>query len=699
MNSITCASKTYRSSNLQYFQLWWSKYSSTAAPSKETIKIPNRKHRGPTDILKALETTVSYDFTGPAYKFFDDPFLAPYNDRQARMYSLAKSAGQKAGTWVRDQHPELFTQVISDPPVMSYMPSPPINGDNANEEMLLQKIHDSKVSDAIKVYELMQEKKMDIRQETQLALLELLCFYNCEDDTPMENSAERYYGHTSRQGDPTINHWKNHPLVDSLFSSLKSLGSAPYCALICGLYMYGAKVEGDKLVEEAKEKKIKLDINAYNFIIKRTISIYDKVDVKWQLVQNILKEINAAGLKPNLGTLCYSIDAVSRMGMPQRYQILLQLVAEFKKAGVTPSIGVYGMIARGLVGRTRPDANLAVFLPSILESLKGKELVAEHPSDLLFFDWILKCCAVMEDLPSAINGLELFLHSRNRELLDGYRSTSFFNNFFHVLSKKADFPTLIKYYNLLVPHAHTPSPLFYQVLFDACDVHAEIKSFPTYWNHYMSSGSFNEETLLKMLEVAVNLTGLPDPEAIEMRKVVSESAVNLFLFKMEKEKDNVFVSIPLTHEMCDYLLHLFARGCQWRTIQTCLKFMHEKDFIPDEKAVSEILDSCYDHANPNMAVWVLKFCNKSFSGMESFGRKLELREVASKIMKADFLNDDLKKELQSEFEDSSSSSDSSTSDSESSDSDDFSDSEQDISVPRKPKPDVVKPDIKKIVEK
>lgn len=78
---------------------------------------------------------------------------------------------------------------------------------------------------------------------------------------------------------------RNHPLVDTLFSSLKSLGSAPYSALICGLYMHGAKAEGDKLVEEAREQKLKLDINAYNFMIRRTISIYDKVDVKWELLQ------------------------------------------------------------------------------------------------------------------------------------------------------------------------------------------------------------------------------------------------------------------------------------------------------------------------------------------------------------------------------------------------------------------------------
>lgn len=48
------------------------------------------------------------------------------------------------------------------------MPPQPINGDTVSEEMLLQKICDSKVSDAVKVYELMQEKKM--------GMLSMCCF-------------------------------------------------------------------------------------------------------------------------------------------------------------------------------------------------------------------------------------------------------------------------------------------------------------------------------------------------------------------------------------------------------------------------------------------------------------------------------------------------------------------------------------------
>lgn len=78
---------------------------------------------------------------------------------------------------------------------------------------------------------------------------------------------------------------RKDPLVDSLFSTLKHLGSAPYSALISGMYMHGAKAEGDELVKEAREQNIQLDINAYNNIIKRTISVYDKVDAKWENLQ------------------------------------------------------------------------------------------------------------------------------------------------------------------------------------------------------------------------------------------------------------------------------------------------------------------------------------------------------------------------------------------------------------------------------
>ncbi|KAL1436534.1 hypothetical protein MTO96_049632 [Rhipicephalus appendiculatus] len=49
----------------------------TDGSGKQTIVIPKRIPRGPTDILKALASTVQRDFTAPHYKYHDDPFFIP----------------------------------------------------------------------------------------------------------------------------------------------------------------------------------------------------------------------------------------------------------------------------------------------------------------------------------------------------------------------------------------------------------------------------------------------------------------------------------------------------------------------------------------------------------------------------------------------------------------------------------------------
>lgn len=697
MNSINALGKAYRSSNAHYLQLYWLKFSSSAAVATTTdsnIKIPNRIPRGPTDILKALEKTVNYDLTGPSYKFFDDPNLAPYHDRQGRLYSLAKNAGKKAARWVRNEHPELFTQVISEPPVMSYMPSTPITAETANEDLLFQTICDGKVSDAIKIYELMQEKNVDVAQDLQLSLLELLCFYNCEDPIPMDNEAERYYGQKFKK-DQNINSWKDHPLVKTLFESLKPLGSAPYSALICGLYENGAKPEGDKLVEEAKQNNITLDVNAYNSIITRSITVYEKHDVKRDTLLDVLKEMDLKGVKPNLGTLNATMDVISRLGFRDKYNFTIQLMAEFNRQGVKPSLGTYAYVIRGLVGRNKPDPNLIIFVSSILKTLKGQTLEAKDASDLLFFEWVMKACAQCDNLSCAIECLELFMHSKNRMLLNGFKTNNFYNNFFQVLTVKADFETLVKYYKLLCPHAHTASPELYSTLFEACDLNCAIREVPELWKHYLGTGSLNEETLLKMFDVAKNVSALPDPASLEIRPVLGELSENFLTYKINAESQRVFEKVPLTTEMCNSLLVLLARGPHWSGVQTCLKHMSGKSMWPEKEALTQVLESCFANDNPSMAVAVIKYCHSNY------GPKLELQSVASKFLKTDFLDQKLKDEIKEVFDDDSSSSSdgSSESDSSGSDSDDDSSESEDISVPKKTKPAVPKPDITKVTMK
>ncbi|RXG51517.1 Protein PTCD3-like protein, mitochondrial [Armadillidium vulgare] len=77
--------------------------------------IPVRIKRGPTDILKALATTVGRDPTAPAYKFHDDPYLYPFSHGEKKQYALSKESGRKAAKWIKDKYPHIFIHNPDDP--------------------------------------------------------------------------------------------------------------------------------------------------------------------------------------------------------------------------------------------------------------------------------------------------------------------------------------------------------------------------------------------------------------------------------------------------------------------------------------------------------------------------------------------------------------------------------------------------------
>lgn len=174
----------------------------------------------------------------------------------------------------------------------------------------------------------------------------------------------------------------------------------------------------------------------------------------------------------------------------------------------------------------------------------------------------------------------------------------------------------------------------------------------------------------------------------------------------------------ITPDMCNFIMILVARGCQWRSLQSCLKWMADQSHGPEPKTIQQIMDSCYAHDNPNVAVvsiaavwypllqgkrhyifsigstcdvqftasyllqWVLKFCHSAFP---AYRADLGLEKMASNFLKSDFLTEDLKRDIKEVYDDSTSSSESSSSESES-DSDSSSDSE-DLSIPKKNKTD------------
>lgn len=87
---------------------WSCRRLASVTSGSEEIVIPNRVHRSPTDILRALSQTVGVDPTAAHYKYHDDPFLIPTSNSTKRNYALAKESGKKSAKWIIQENRELF---------------------------------------------------------------------------------------------------------------------------------------------------------------------------------------------------------------------------------------------------------------------------------------------------------------------------------------------------------------------------------------------------------------------------------------------------------------------------------------------------------------------------------------------------------------------------------------------------------------
>lgn len=173
-----------------------SKKSLSTAPSanQDEVVIPKRIHRGPTDILRALESTIGRDPTASHYKYHDDPYLIPMSNLGKRTFAMAQESGRKAAQWVQQQHPELFQHRDMDPVIEAFVPKIVYDENSqVTEDDLKKVIGDVAVNDAMLVYKLLNDKGVAVSAESKQSLLELLCYYNHEETLSDDLVEERWF--------------------------------------------------------------------------------------------------------------------------------------------------------------------------------------------------------------------------------------------------------------------------------------------------------------------------------------------------------------------------------------------------------------------------------------------------------------------------------------------------------------------------
>ena len=95
--------------------------------------------------------------TAAEFKYMDDPYLIPQNMLTKKSYALAQEAGRKAARWIREEHSGLFEHKVADPFITAFAPLEKLTENTKpTEELLISMIKTIRVSDAIKVYQLLE---------------------------------------------------------------------------------------------------------------------------------------------------------------------------------------------------------------------------------------------------------------------------------------------------------------------------------------------------------------------------------------------------------------------------------------------------------------------------------------------------------------------------------------------------------------
>lgn len=509
MNSLA------RLSRRKLYQELMVRLQSTTATSASSsdIHVPNRIERSPTDILKALESTISRDYTAPHYKFHDDPYLMPLSQIQHRSYALAKESGKKTAMWVCQEHRDLFQHKVADPEIKAFVP-PPIYTEESKvtEETLLYEISNGHVSNSITIYDLL---KGEITVPTKQALLELLCFYNNTKQTSDELLESRWYRFNQKHNK---NVWINYPQIDILFNFLKeqeSTAAAAYTAMICGLAKHFSLDKAWHLYDESQGKNIALSIDGYNALMSLIPMLKQGDDKSKSLVMDIYRAIAANGITPNICTFNAALNVATVMKTNRTVlDFTRNILADITKFKLKPSLTTYYYMLR-ILSRFG-DASYNSFT-KILESLKGETITFQDEKDFNFFVTAMEMASQQfcnRQAGEMVN--ELLLSSENYKFIgDNFREHVYYRMYLELILATEEFDTFFKLYNKLVPHVTIPEPAVMSAILEALKLHpaqTATQYIPKLWSHMVMFGHLDREELLENILhlLSVHCKSAPD---------------------------------------------------------------------------------------------------------------------------------------------------------------------------------------------
>ncbi|CAG2113807.1 unnamed protein product, partial [Medioppia subpectinata] len=510
----------------------------------EVIQIPKRIERGPTDILKALAEVTGKDFSGPDYRYIDDPFLTPLSNHQKRLFSLSRESGRRAANYVFEEFPELFYRDVSEPKVEAFTYKEVYDESTEVDETDLKKcIARKEVKHSITCYKNMTTAEKTISAETLQKLLELVSFYNCEEPPDLEFIVEKAFNNDTTT--PRVL-WKDNGFAEQLFESMDEKTSEIYCALIQGLAKHSAPQKAYQCYQEMIEKGFKLNTETFNSILRVTPLLRESTETRWLFIEEVLNSMKANAIKPNLQTLNSILEVVTRFGSTRYAQNLAKktLVEMITILGIEPSLATYYHLLNIFDRDKSPNRHI---LYDIMDRIENKKFIIQDTKDVNFFTRAMNVCQYkLMDISLAYRVHDLVSNGNNAKLLGNILSESNYHQMlFRLLSTSEDIKVFMQYYEKYVPNVYIPEPLVFGDIFRMIELFDAFDYLPTIWEDLKR---FEYISQIKLMEDYFYLISKPvaDTQIQERHKHMVIEGLQIIKDRVENQEkhDHVVINYP-----------------------------------------------------------------------------------------------------------------------------------------------------------
>lgn len=404
--------------------------------------------------------------------------------------------------------------------------------------------------------------------------------------------------------------WKNSDVAEQCFHEIEPKEPRTYSCIIRAMCKYYQVEKANAIFNDCMTKNVPLDVEAYNSIIGIGGMLKESADLLWTFVKNHLTLMKERNVEPNLGTLNACLHTISQMGVNNARDFALQVMAEFKKIGIEPSLGSYMYILQIFC---RDRNQVSHVLIDIMNEIEGKEFEIQDIRDTHFFVTAMEICRhhlFSVDLAKRVNAL---LHTgENYNLIgDSYKESNYYRYYFSLLLQTEPLETFMNdYYFPLVPHVYIPEPSVFEELLRSIEENAAIEHIPLIWSHMICFEHVTRENLLSsIVQIMIN----SKPAEDKLKATNDEFARIAFDIWIKIEEKNEHRSKPVvwTGKILGDILRLIARSQDIDNasiiMEKLLKDQHKVLGEPDFETLEDYLQLCILKKNPTKAIQCLQY--------------------------------------------------------------------------------------------